>query len=135
MMKKFLLFIFACTILLSGCDKEKAAIFFTSGAITPENFSVQKCQKVFNVGQRIDFLLYNPKPLTNSVIRIQVLKIDSNEFVSGFTIAHARDIEINTRLNYATDYFYLYQEGAYMLRIFSKSNLEKPIAEEGFYVR
>jgi len=136
-MKKFLTLICIFVFLLTGCDKdkEKSAIFFSSGQITPENFSLEKYQNTFEVGKRIDFLLYNPKPLTNSIIRLQVLKLESNGFASGYSIAYGRDIEINTKLNYATDCFYLHQEGNYALRIFSRDNYETPIAEGMFSVK
>jgi len=133
-MKKFLILICLLLLPMSGCDKERSVILFSSGAITPENFSVEKCRNTFQVGQRIDFILYHPKPLTNSIIRLQVLKLESNGFASGYSIAYARDIEIDTRMNYATDSFYLYKEGDYVLRIFSTDNFETPVAEGMFTI-
>jgi len=136
-MKRILVIIYSLLLLLTGCDKDKerSAIFFSSCEITPENFSMDKYQDTFQVGQRINFLLYNPKPLTSSVIRLQVLKLESNGFASGYSIAYARDIEIDKRMNYAKDCFYLHQEGNYALRIFSINNFETPVAEGTFAIK
>ncbi|MDD3012111.1 MAG: hypothetical protein PHC34_00210 [Candidatus Gastranaerophilales bacterium] len=134
-MKKVILIICSLLLLISGCDKEKSAIFFSSSTITPENFSIENCQNTFQVGQRINFLLYNPKPLTNNIIKLQVVKLESNGFASGYSIAYARDIEIDTRMNYATDCFYLHKEGNYVLRIFSRNDFLTPVAEQIFTVK
>ncbi|OGI21094.1 MAG: hypothetical protein A2255_04440 [Candidatus Melainabacteria bacterium RIFOXYA2_FULL_32_9] len=135
-MKKyiFLLLFFSITILFSGCNKNKALIFFSANPITIETFSMDKVETTFQEGQKIYFVLFNPKPFTSDILRIQVLKIDRKAPYYGFTIAHARDIEIDKTLNYATDYFCIHQEGYYILRIFSKDKLERPIAEADFEI-
>lgn len=134
-MKRILLIVCVFMLMLSGCDKDKAAIFLSSEPITPENYSIDKYRKAFNQEQRINFLLYTPKPLTSNIIRIQVLKLDNNGFASGYSIVHARDIEIDNSLNYVTDYFCLYRQGNFALRIFSRDNYETPIAEASFTVK
>jgi hypothetical protein len=123
-----------CTILFTGCDKDKSFILFTSGEITPENFSMDRCKKAFKIGERIDFLLYNPKPLKHNVIRLQVLKVNFVEPSFNYSIAYGRDINIDISLNYATDHFYLYDRGYYMLRIYSPEDYDMPVAESGFTV-
>lgn len=130
-----LLIVFTCISLLSGCDKDKPVILFTSGEITPENFSMDKFKKTFSVGERIDFLFYHPKPLKYNVVRLQVLKINFVEPWFNYSIAYGKDINADLTLNYVTDHFYLHQDGCYMLRIFSREDYNNPIAEAGFLVK
>lgn len=136
-MRRILFLLTICavlTILLYGCDKEKALIFFSSKPITQNSFTVDKAEVNFYPGQRIYFVLLNPKPFTSNAVRLQILKIDHKPPFYAFSIAQTRDMEIDTAVQYATDYFCLHKDGYYILRIFSMDNLSKPLAEADFKV-
>lgn len=132
-MRKVLLIFFFALFLLCGCNREKAAILFSSEPITKE-FTLDKAGNQFKIGQKIYFVLYNPKPYTGNVLKIQVLKADDKMTVFVPTIAHAREIEINPDNPYVVNNFVLHSAGNYWLRVFSRDNLEAPIAEANFKV-
>jgi len=132
-MKKFLILICTFVLLLSGCKKEeKSVLLLTSGQITPENYAAKQYKITFGADERIDFILYNPKPLKSNIVKIQVLKLESNGFASGYSISYARSIQIDNNLNYVTDYFYVHQKGSFVLRIFSTDDFYTPVAEAQF---
>jgi len=133
-MKRYLVLLVSLIVLLSGCNLEKAFILFSSDPITVDTFSLDKRKVSFLTEQRIYFVLYNPKPFTSSVLRLQILKLDRKTPYYEMSIVQGRDIEIDASKDYATDYFCLHQEGYYILRLFSKDKLEKPIAEAYFEV-
>ena len=134
-MKKYLLLLLLIASLsFSGCNRDKALIFFSTKPITVETFTIDKVATEFFEGEKIYFALFNPKPFTSNALRLQALKIDRKAPYYGYAMAHGRDIEIDQTLNYATDYFCIHQEGYYILRIFSMDKLKKPIAEAEFEI-
>jgi hypothetical protein len=134
-MKKFFVLILLTITLLTGCKKQdKALIFFSSNSISAETFSIDKAEQFFTAGKKINFVLLNPKPFTSPILRLQVLKVNDKLAVYGYSIEHARDVEIDMSKHYAINSFVLYREGYYILRIFSKDALNEPIAEADFRV-
>lgn len=121
-------------LLISGCNKDKAAILLSPIPIAQETFSLNNMQTVFREGQGVYFVLLNPKPFTNSVLKLQIIQLSDKVPIYGYTIAQGRDIEIDKNKDYATGSFYLYREGYYVIRIFSKDDLNKPLAESYFKI-
>lgn len=134
MKKTLLLVLFLTTLFLSGYKKDKALVFFSHSPISMDSFTIDKTSVSFQEGQRIHFVLFNPKPFTSSILRVQILKIDRKAPAYGVSISQAKDIEIDQNENYVTDYFCLHQEGYYYLRIFSSDKMKKPLAEADFQV-
>lgn len=133
-MIRVLITIFSALVLLCGCDREeRAMIFFSSKPITQE-FTFDKAENNFELKNKIYFVLYNPKPYTCNVVKLQVLKSEDKSSVFVSTIAQAREIEIDPDNPYILNSFVLYSEGNYWLRVFSRDNLEVPIAEANFRV-
>jgi hypothetical protein len=129
----FLTLIMAFTF--SACEKKNTYIFFSSRPITAQTFRFETAEKVFAKGEKINFVVVTQEKFTNPVMRLQVLKIDDKLALYGYTLAHARDIEIDIEQNNFISDFYLHNAGYYMLRVFSKDNLDKPVAENNFWVK
>lgn len=131
-MKKLLLpLLCALLIFLAGCDEDLPFIYMSSKPITQEEFTPEQ---FFKVGSRINFVLVSQDAFTNSAIRIQVLHQNPKVTYGGFDIAHARDIEIDPTKKYFISDFYLYAPGYYVLRVFGKDDLRRPIAQQEFRV-
>lgn len=137
MKKLILLLVFIITFtFISGCDKkENAYIYFSSGPINKDSFSVSKAQTDFMAGQRINFVIFTPEPFNTNKIRLQFLKIDQKSSpLNIFTVAQVRDIQVDPDKNYVVNNVYLYLEGYYILRVFKKSDWKKPFAQADFKV-
>lgn len=117
--------------LVTGCDKNKSMVVLSSKPITKETFYPEK---VFGKGQKINIGIYNPKAYKSSVIRLQVIKTGKYTHL-GYTIEHARDIEIDKDQKYFLSNFHIYKTGYYVLRVFGHDDMAKPIVENDFWVR
>jgi len=118
----------------SGCDREKPLIFFSSKPIT-SNLDFNNPEVVFAPSTRINFVVYNPKGFKSKKIRLQVIKMSDKVPILGYTLEHARDIEINPSQNYFISDFYIHNTGCFMLRVFGHDYFEEPIVERMFWVK
>lgn len=136
-MRKFLFLIYFITILLlSGCNKNDAVILLNDSPINQNNYASIQDNPTFSVRQKIYFLLASKKPIESNVLRLQTIKLDSkyNYPIQQMEIPYAVDMERGSDQHFVADYFVLHQNGTYFIRIFSLDNLDKPIAEAGFFV-
>lgn len=136
-MKKLLfLLCFLPVIFLCSCNKQETAILLSESPIDINNFSsFSNCQN-FKERQRIYFVLVSKKAIECPVLRLQTIKLD-NKYgypIQQMEIPFAVDMERGPNKHAVTDYFVLYQDGTYYVRIFSMDNLNKPIAEAQFFV-
>ena len=127
------LILFLC-LGLSGCKNDKAMILLNHRPITKE--TILDNSKVFVVGRRIYYILLLKKPLTSEFIRVQVLKKDEKTTVAGVKIQYAEDFRLyKDQVYYYNDYVVIHEPGYYILQIFSKDKMDKPLAISDFYVR
>lgn len=133
-MKNWLLLVIL-VFTLTGCDKNKNYVFFSSKPITSQTFSFNQSEKVFESGQKINLVFVTQNPFNSNKIRLQVLKVKENVQVYGYTLESARDIEIDVTKNYFISNFYIHSTGYYILRVFSHSDMEKPLSETDFWIK
>lgn len=136
-MKKLLfLLCFFPVLFLSSCNKQDTAILLSENPININDFSSFSSCELFKVRQRIYFVLISRKPIENPVLRLQVAKMENKYGYSilQVEVPYAVDMERGQNLHAVTDYFTLHQDGDYFIRIYSKDNLKKPIAEAQFSV-
>jgi len=119
---------------LSGCKKDDAVILFNHLPITKE--TILNNSKEFLPGGRIYYIVLVKKPLKSDMIRVQVLKQDEKAYVGGVKITYAEDFRLyKDQVYYYNDYVVIYEAGRYIMQIFSKDNMEYPLAISDFYVR
>ncbi len=116
---------------LSGCDKEKPSIFLSSRPITVQTFYPEK---VFELGEPINFAVLSPEEFTSSRARVQVVKLNEKVSMYGYKLSHARDIGIDTSKKFFIDSLTLHEKGHYVIRIFCNENLKIPLVETFFKV-
>lgn len=137
-MKKLSLIILLNLILFCGCEfaleHENAIIFFSQSPITKEGFDPEMTQNTFDQGQIIYFCLYSKTPFNCNEGRIQILKKDPNTQSYGYCMVQGKDILLNPAKNYYMDSFTIFSEGYYLIRIFSKTNPNKPLVQTPFWV-
>ena len=127
-MKKLLIFLgiifFCCGFF--GWKKQPAQIFFSS---TPFMENDGKFfQTDFQLGEKIYYLIKNPKGFSDDVLRIQILKKNDKSPAGGFTFALTKDVEVRIRETSFVDDFFLHEKGIYYMQVTEFSNDTKPIA-------
>lgn len=140
MAKRILTSIFLClaltfvTLGISGCKREKPIILFNRAPITKE--TVLDNGREFRADERIYYLFITAKPLKSPYIRIQIIKKDEKVEFWGTKIAYSNDYKLSKdQVYYYDDYVVLREKGHYFMLVFSKDNLDKPIAFSDFFVR
>lgn len=133
-MKRFILVIFLCTILLCGCKYNRGIILFNTQPITKENALYDN--KSFAIGQKIYYLFIAPKRMENKYIRVQIFKMTDKAPWGGIDIVRTKDFRLmKDQRYYHTDYFTLHEKGRYVMQIFSINDLMHPLSLNDFYVK
>ncbi len=127
-MKKFflILFIFAATFFITGCDKEKPVIAFSKTPFTKE--TLYNTTNEFKVGERIYFAVYNPKQFKTRLLKLQVFKKENekSEFW-GYEYLYNRTLELKNKTTFS-DYVVINNTGFYIFQIFDFTDFKQPVA-------
>lgn len=131
-MKRYLaiLIILLMPLLFCGCSN-KNEIYLSSKPLTKEQFVPEK---MFKTNQPINFVLIFPKGIKSDAIRLQLLKKNAVSYMWGYTIERGKDYSVPPCKNYLTGTFYVYDQGRYMIRMFSHDDFVRPLAEFDFGV-
>ncbi len=126
-MKKILLILILilCSFIFTGCDREKPGILFSS---TPFSKELRyKEQSVYKKGEKIYYLLYNPKDFKTRLLKVQVFRKDSDadEFF-GYEYLYNQTVELKDKKFY-TDYFIINRKGFYIFQAFEFTDTIKPV--------
>ncbi len=134
MKKLILLFSILLTMVLtSACTSDKPAILFNKYPITEKN--IYDYSKSFLVGRRIYYVILMPKKVESRYLYIQIIKKDNNYGQFGYKLQQTYNIRLkDEEINYYTDYFVLNEKGYYFMKVYSKDNPQKPLAQADFYV-
>lgn len=125
----YLLFLFFaacfCALFLTGCDSEKPQIAFSSTPFSKELGYTP--QNIYKKGERVYFLLYNPKDFKTRLLKINVFRKDpdADEYF-GYESLYNKTIELTDKKFY-TDYYIMNKKGIYIFQIFEYTNIHKPV--------
>lgn len=134
-MKKIvlLLSILLTMFLASACTGDKAAILFNKYPITEKN--IYDYSKSFLVGRRIYYIILMPQKVESRYLYIQIIKKDNNYGQFAYKLQQTYNIRLkDEEINYHTDYFVLNEKGYYFMKVYSKDNPQKVLAQADFYV-
>lgn len=131
-MKKilFILILFLSTAGLFGCDgqkPDKAGILFSSIPFSKE--TGYKRADTFKKGNKVYYLIYNPKGFKTRLLKVQVFRKDDGEAAGeffGYEYLYNKTIELSDK-KFHTDYFIINKKGFYIFQIFEYTNTIKPI--------
>lgn len=114
-----------CSFIFTGCDREKPGILFSSTPFSKE--LGYKEQSVYKKGEKIYYLLYNPKDFKTRLLKVQVFRKDSDadEFF-GYEYLYNQTVELKDKKFY-TDYFIINRKGFYIFQAFEFTNTIKPV--------
>ena len=135
MIKKILLvFLIVPLILFCGFKKkERPFLILSSGTINAEN--VQRIERAFLVGQRVNYALVSPDGLKYSGVRMQVSTQSDKTTNYGFSLLETEDLYIDKYSKMYKDYFVPKKTGKYILQFFYLNKKNYPFAHIEFVVR
>ena len=138
-MKKLFLFIVTIflAILTFACDNEQSVILFNKHRFTPETINSSSNTNVFQVGERINYLITLPKPVESKFLRIQIVKVggDKDERL-GYELVWGKKVKLrDEQVHYYTDYIVLNGKGAYIMKVYSRDNPTKILTSGQFFIK
>lgn len=130
-----LILLFAPSYAFFWNKKEKPSLFLSSKDPKATISYDEKInnEDVFNVGQKIYFLIYTPFGFKSDYIKYQIFKQDDNANVGGYSRIRNVTRKVDNK-NFYIDYFVLSEKGKYGLQIFDIENLHHWIAFAHFLV-
>lgn len=134
-MKKLLLILLILPIVfLCGFKKaEKPFVILSSGAITKE--TITRAERVFSVGQRVNYCLIAPDGVKYSGIRMQISTQDEKTSNWGFSIIESNDFYLPQSDMEYRSYFVPRKSGHYIIQFFYLNNKRYPFVHKEFLVR
>lgn len=135
MKKLVLLFSILLTMFLTcACTSDKASILFNKYPISEKN--IYDYSKTFTVGRRIYYVILMPKKVESRYLYIQIIKKDNDYGQFGYKLHQTFNIRLkDEEVNYYTDCFVLNEKGFYIMKVYSKDNPHKVLAQADFYVK
>ncbi|MBQ3642021.1 hypothetical protein II906_08885 [bacterium] len=132
--KVFVSLIALSLIFLCGfTKKEKPFVILSSGTISKEN--VQRVERFFNVGSRINYALILPDSVKYSGVRMQISKQDDKTSNWGYSIIEANDIYIVKGEKIYRNYFVPRTTGHYIIQFFYLNKKNYPFVHKEFMVQ
>lgn len=138
-MKK--LFLFIVTIFLAiftcACDNEQAVILFNKHRFTPETINSSSNTNVFQVGERINYLITLPKPVESKFLRIQIVKVGGEKDERlGYELVWGKKVKLrDEQVHYYTDYIVFNSKGTYIMKVYSRDNPTKILTSGQFFIK
>ena len=137
-MKKILIIFLFLTCLLAPVfawgKKQKPVLLLSPYDPRISNYDTKLEQaNVFKKGEKIYFMIYNPKGFESQYIKYQIIRQDDNAFEGGYKRERNVTIRVNDKNKYV-DYFVLNRVGKYYIQIFDITNLQQWLAINAFMV-
>ena len=135
MLKKFFLSLFAISLIFFCGFKKADKPYLILSAGTINEINIQRIERAFSTGQRINYALVTPKGLKYSGVRLQVSSQNEKTSNWGFSLVETRDIYIPTYSTIYRDYFVARKSGKYILQFFYLNKKNHPFAHIEFWVK
>lgn len=135
-MKKLVLILCFFICFLTGCDNVKSndtTILFNDEPFSKDNFN--KVKTVFKAGERIYYLFVTGKEIKSPYIRVQVSSVVDKSAYLYYKPVWAGDYKVMLdEMYFYTNYVVMNSKGKYLIQIFGRDNLHKPLAFAFFIV-
>jgi hypothetical protein len=131
---KILILTIFSTLLIFTSGFSKKHPYYLILSSQPITKKTLQSEKSFKVGEKINFAVFYPDGLTDPLVRIQIIKENEKTHGPGYTIEHARDIEIDPSKNFFINSFYIYSNGHFYFRVFSHADFNKSLTQTDFWV-
>lgn len=132
--KLFLACLIVPLILLCGFKQvERPYLILSAGMIDDNN--IQRIERAFASGQRINYALVTPKGLKYSGVRLQVSSQNDKVANWGYSLVESRDLFIPKETRIYRDYIVARKSGKYTLQFFYLNKKNHPFAHIEFWVK
>lgn len=134
-MKKILLLILILPLFLLGAFKlkEKPYVVLSSGTIDSNN--LQRIERAFLVGQRVNYALVSPDGLKYEGVRMQISTQSDKTTNWGFSIVESNDLFLDKSSKIYRDYIVPRKSGRYIIQFFYLNKKTYPFAHLEFLVK
>lgn len=134
-MKKILLLILIVPLLLLCAFKvkEKPFVVLSSGTIDSNN--LQRIERAFLVGQRVNYALVSPDGLKYEGVRMQISTQSDKTTNWGFSILESNDLFLDKSSKIYRDYIVPRKSGKYIIQFFYLNKKTYPFAHLEFLVK
>ncbi len=134
-MKKILVLVLIISVIfLCGFGrKEKPYIIMSAGTVSKE--TINRIERVFMAGQRINYAIIAPDGFKYDAVRLQISKRDEKTSNWGFSIIQSRDIYIDKSADIINDYILIQRPGRYIIQFFYLNNKDYPFIHREFWVQ
>ena len=132
---KIIIFIFCLSFLFCGFSlkkKSQVTVAFSREPISEQikdNYS-----QTFNSGEKIYYLVNNPKGFKCDFLRIRILKKDDKVNLGGFNIKRTIDMETENGASKLSGEVVLHEKGLYILQVYEFCNPTKILVNGVFRV-
>lgn len=135
MIKKLLSIVFlVLMVLLCGFKfKERPYVILSAGTIS--STTLQRIERVFFVGQRINYAIVSPDGLKYSGVRMQLSTQSDKTTNYGYSIISTEDLFIDKYSKSYQNYFVPRKAGRYILQFFYLNKKNYPFAHVEFMVQ
>lgn len=135
MIKKLLSIVFlVLMVLLCGFKfKERPYVILSAGTIS--STTLQRIERVFFVGQRINYAIVSPDGLKYSGVRMQLSTQSDKTTNYGYSIISTEDLFIDKYSKSYQNYFVPRKAGRYILQFFYLNKKNYPFAHVEFLVQ
>lgn len=118
-------------LLLTGCNKTKSVVYFSSQPIS----NTATPEIVFQPSRKINFILLSNDEFLSNTVRMQIVKFkkDIPNYL-GISIAQAKDFNVVKESKYLVGSFTLYEPSKYLVRFFGNNDNIKPMAEKYIFI-
>ena len=131
--KLFFLLVIICVI-FCACTVQRGIILFNKEPITRGN--IKNDSKVFSPGERVYYIFIAPKKIKDEFIRVQIFKMTDLAPWGGNEVLRTKDYRLMMdERYYHTNYFTLYENGRYVMQVFSHNDFQHPLAINDFYIK
>ena len=125
--------LFVCAFRWGNIGEKGALLYFSPDPIQKEN--VQNVGRNFRAGNRIYYMLINPKGFRDEYIRVQIVKKEQKTNQWGYKLYWTKDFHIDTTMKEFMSYFVIDEPGYYFMQIFSFDDFDRVIARNDFWVK
>ena len=134
---KFIRLFLVCIFVLfslCACKYDRGLILFNKQPINSK--TALNDSKVFQPGTRVYYLFIAPKKMrSDKLIRVQIFKMTDKAPWGGNEVVRTKDYRLmKDERYYHTNYFVLYENGRYVMQVFSHDDFVNPLAVNDFYI-
>lgn len=127
------LVLFSCALRWGNVGDKGVLLYFSAQPIQKDN--IQNVGRFFRAGERVYYMILNPKGFRDDYIRIQIVKKEAKTYHWGYKIYWSKDYHIDHSQNEFMSYFVIDEPGYYFMQVFSFDDFNRVVARNDFWIK